>query len=153
MLTPSQVIKLLNLKPLPKEGGYYKETYRSAGSEITAIYYLLTPDAFSAMHRLPSDEIYHFYLGEPVEMLLLYPDGSGNIVRLGPDIANGMNLQFTVPAGTWHGSKLMNGGTFTLLGTVMAPGFQFRDYEPGKREELIAKYPQFQESIKKLTRD
>jgi predicted cupin superfamily sugar epimerase len=152
MLTVDQIIQLLNLKPLPEEGGYYRETYRPAGSKATAIYYLLAPDAFSAMHRLPADEIYHFYLGDPVEILLLSPDKSGRIITLGSDIANGMVLQFVVPAGTWHGSRLHDGGKFALMGTTMSPGFEFAMYEAGKRKELAEEYPQFSGKIKALTR-
>jgi predicted cupin superfamily sugar epimerase len=152
MLTVSQIIELLNLKPLPEEGGYYRETYRAAGSKATAIYYLLAPDSFSAMHRLPTDEIYHFYLGDPVEILVLSPDKSGKIVMLGSDIANGMIPQFVVPAGTWHGSRLHDGGKFALMGTTMSPGFEFSMYEAGKRYQLVRQYPQFADMIKALTR-
>jgi uncharacterized protein len=151
MLTVSQIIELLNLKPLPEEGGYYRETYRAAGSKATAIYYLLTPDSFSAMHRLPADEIYHFYLGDPVEILVLSADKSGKNVMLGSDIANGMIPQFVVPAGTWHGSRLLDGGKFALLGTTMSPGFEFSMYEAGKRNKLAEEYPLFSEKIKALT--
>ncbi len=104
MLTAEQIITLLKLKPHPKEGGYFIETYRSSEAIPektlpnryrgmrpfgTAIYYLLTPETFSAMHRLNSDEIFHFYLGDPVEMLQLLPDGTGRTLILGSDFLNG----------------------------------------------------------------
>ncbi len=106
MITAEQIKRRLNLKPHPEEGGYYRETYRSdehipanvlpdrykgERSFATAIYYLLTPDTFSAMHRLPTDEIFHFYMGDPVEMLQLIPDGSGRVITLGSDIVKGMH--------------------------------------------------------------
>ena len=115
MITAGEIESLLNLKPHPEEGGYFVETYRShqhipkdalpesyEGERLlaTAIYYLLTPDTFSAMHRLPTDEIFHFYLGDPVEELQLLPDGSGRVIILGPDILNGMHTQVIVMRGS-----------------------------------------------------
>jgi predicted cupin superfamily sugar epimerase len=166
MLTADSVKSLLNLKPHPEEGGFFKETYRSPHtlskdmlpdeyeekrSLATAIYYLLTSDTFSALHRLPADELFHFYLGDPVEMLQLFPDGSGKTITLGPDITNGMQLQGLVRKGVWQGSRLCPGGQFALLGTTMSPGFESDDYEPGEREKLIAEYPQFEDLIRVLT--
>ena len=166
-LTAEQVRESLKLEPHPIEGGYFVETYRSAQklpasalpgtyrgerALATAIFYLLTPDTFSAMHRLPTDEIFHFYLGDPVEMLQLAPDGAGRTIVLGQDIAAGMLLQHVVPAGTWQGSRLAPGGKFALLGTTMAPGFDPRDYESGRREELSARYPVYAPLIGRLSR-
>ena len=166
MLTADKIKSLLNLKPHPEEGGFFKETYRSPHtlskgmlpdeyekkrSLATAIYYLLTPDTFSALHRLPADELFHFYLGDPVEMLQLLPDGSGKTITLGPDITNGMQLQGLVRKGVWQGSRLCAGGRFALLGTTMSPGFESDDYEPGERKKLIADYPQFEDLIRALT--
>jgi uncharacterized protein len=159
MLTAQNLIELLRLEPLPREGGYYRETYcsgmrlpcgggeRSAG---TAIYYLLTADTFSALHRLPLDEVYHFYLGSPVELLLLKP-GGGRVVTLGSDLRAGQVPQFVVPAGSWQGSCLAAGGDFALLGTTVAPGFEFSDYEAGDRGRLVAEYPDFADRIRRLT--
>jgi predicted cupin superfamily sugar epimerase len=167
MITAEKIKSLLNLTPHPEEGGYFVETYRSQyhipkdalpeGYKderlfATAIYYLLTPDTFSAMHRLPTDEIFHFYLGDPVEMLQLLPDGSGNIITLGSDIIQGMHLQITVKKGIWQGSRLLPGGRFALLGTTMSPGFERADYESGKRDVLIKSYPRFRDLISALTR-
>ena len=157
-MTAFEVITALNLRPLPREGGYYRETYRSAESHpvhqrnlCTAIYYLLTPDSFSALHRLPCDEIFHFYAGDPVSMLQLRPDGSGRIVTLGPDVRAGQEPQVIVAAGVWQGSWLPFGGAFALLGTTMAPGFDFADYEAGDRAKLTLGYPAFAELIDRLT--
>jgi predicted cupin superfamily sugar epimerase len=167
MLTAKQVQELLKLRPLPVEGGYFQETYRSkctlaqqslpvgyAGERAisTAIYYMLTPDTFSAIHRLKGDEVYHFYLGDPVEMLLLKPDGTGEAVLLGQDIASGMRLQHVVPGGVWQGSRLAPGGNFALMGATMSPGFDLADFERGKRDELSARYPAYAALVAMLTR-
>ena len=167
MITADQIKSLLSLKPHPEEGGYFVEAYRSderfaqtalparykgGRSFGTCIYYLLTPDTFSAMHRLASDEIFHFYLGDPVEMLQLFPDGSGKILTLGPDILNGMHPQVVVPRGVWQGSRLIPGGRLALLGCTVAPGFDYADYENAERETLLVSYPEFGELIVALTR-
>jgi predicted cupin superfamily sugar epimerase len=159
--------QLLGLKPLPSEGGYYAESYRSTErlprewlpqrytserSFGTAIYFLLTPDTFSAMHRLVSDEVYHFYLGDPVEFLCLREDGSGEIFTIGTDLDHGMRPQIAVPRGTWQGSRLRPGGEFALLGTTVAPGFEFADFELASRADLLQRYPSYAEMILKLTR-
>lgn len=164
MTTAEEIIAMLGLQPHPKEGGYFRETYRSADllsdlparyrgprSASTAIYYLLTPRSFSAMHRVASDEGFHFYLGSPVQMLQLFPDGQGKIVTLGNDLKSGQSPQVIVPASVWQGSKLAPGGDFALLGTTVAPGFEYVDYESGKRVELIQQYPQFEKMIRELT--
>ncbi len=167
MLTAQQVIEILNLKPHPAEGGYFSEYYRctenitksalperyhSERSMSTAIYYMLTPDSFSAMHVLESDEIFHYYLGDPVEILLLYPDGTGEVKTLGQDILNGMQLQVVVPKGVWQGSRLKSGGNFALMATTVAPGFDYADFKDGNREELIREYPSYKELITALSR-
>ncbi len=168
MLTAEEIISALHLRPHPNEGGYYVETYRSSEeigenslppryqgkrSISTAIYYLLTPESFSSMHRLHTDEIFHFYLGDAVEMLQLQPDGSGKVVRLGSNILGGESPQVMVPRGVWQGSRLVAGGRFALLGTTVAPGFEFSDYETGRRNELLTAYPAYAELIVALTRE
>ncbi len=151
MLGADDLIRLLGLKPLPGEGGYFAETYRSAyvvpspartgsRSAATAIFYLLTPESHSALHRLQGDEVYHFYLGDPVRMLNLHPGGSGEELLLGPDLASGHRLQHVVPGGVWQGSRLQPGGRYALMGTTMAPGFDPRDYEPASRDALLASH-------------
>jgi hypothetical protein len=164
------LISQLELQPLPGEGGRFAETYRSAeiipGAALperyggndrtlgTAIYYLLTDEAesYTALHRLRGDEIYHFYLGDAVEMLLLFADGSNQRVCLGQDLAAGERVQFVVPAGVWQGSRLQLGGSYALLGTTMAPGFDPEDFELGGRAELMERYPAERECIRSLTR-
>jgi predicted cupin superfamily sugar epimerase len=168
-LTAEEVIELLQLEPLPIEGGYYHMTYRAdetldavslperyGGPRATggAIYYLLHGDHFSALHRLLTDEVYHFYLGQPVEMLLLYPDGHDEVVRLGPDLAAGERVQMVVPRGVWQGTRLTDRADgFALMGTTMAPAYEQADFELGDREALIAAWPQRAEQIRTLTRE
>jgi predicted cupin superfamily sugar epimerase len=159
--------KTLGLIPLPQEGGFYAESYRSAetlhperlfsrfGTErslATAIYFLLTRDSFSALHRLASDEVWHFYLGDPVEMLQLNADGAGRTVVLGTDLSRGMRPQAIVPRGVWQGARLLSGGNLALLGATVSPGFEFADFELASRDTLLAAYPQFARQIETLTR-
>lgn len=158
MLTVEALRALLGLMPHPVEGGYFVETYRSAdrlpaGRPVsTAIYYLLTPDTFSAIHRLASDEVFHFYLGDPVEMLLLWPDGSHRIEVIGTALASGERPQLVVPRGVWQGARLRAGGRFALLGTTVAPGFDYADYETGSRPTLVRTHPAAAQLITALTR-
>jgi predicted cupin superfamily sugar epimerase len=166
MLTADEIIQRLDLVPHPHEGGYFRETYRSRQtipaktltksysgdrSVSTAIYFLLTPATFSEMHRIPTDEVFHFYLGDPVEMLQLQSDGRGEILRLGCNLAADEQPQAVVPGGVWQGARLAPGGQFALLGTTVAPGFEFADYTSGQREQLIATHPEFMELITALT--
>jgi uncharacterized protein len=159
--------QILDLKPLPGEGGFYAESYRSEETLAagclpgryaadrcfgTSIYFLLTAETFSALHRLASDEVYHFYLGDPVELLCLREDGSGEIFAIGTDLDAGMRPQIAVPRGVWQGSRLRPGGKFALLGTTVAPGFEFADCELANRAALSQHYPNFAGMIEKLTR-
>ncbi|NQY79903.1 MAG: cupin domain-containing protein [Candidatus Caenarcaniphilales bacterium] len=163
-----ELIKHLNLKPHPEEGGFYYETYRSEEfltkdamnwseysgdrSYATAIYYLLTPETFSEMHILPTDEMFHFYYGDPIEMLQLLPDGSGKTIKIGRDFKAGMYPQVLIPKGVWQGSRLIPGGEFALIGATMSPGFHFDDYRGGTRKELTEQYPDFKDLIEVLTK-
>lgn len=160
------IVRALGLVPLPQEGGLYAETYRSArilpafaaGPEqtgprvcATAIYYLVTPSRFSALHRVTSTEIFHFYLGDPVCMLQLHPDNSASTHVIGTDILSGARPQVVVPRRVWQGTRLAPGGRFALLGCTVSPGFDFADYEHGDRAELIRQYPAWAEEIAALT--
>jgi predicted cupin superfamily sugar epimerase len=155
------------MRPLPQEGGFYVETYRCrekiaqvrlparyAGgrSFSTAILYLLTPDTFSALHRVKSDELFHFYLGAPVTMLQLHPDGSSEVITLGQDVLRGQRVQVTVPRDSWQGCFLNKGGKFALMGTTVSPGFEADDFEPARRQDLLKRYPGQQSLIIQLTR-
>lgn len=157
----------LNLSPLTFEGGYFRETYRSSvdiptdhlperygsrRSAGTAIYYLLDTTTFSGLHRLKSDETYHFYQGDPVQMLLLPPTGSARTLTLGSDLLQGHEPQFTVPAGVWQGSRLIPGGKVALMGTTMSPGFDRDDFESATGVNLAARYPEHAALITALTR-
>lgn len=167
VLSADEVKALLSLRPLPEEGGFFARTYlgaplpcdalmgryRGERPIATAIYYLLTRDEVSALHRLPGDELFHFYLGDAVEQLRLFPDGSGRVVTIGPDLAAGERPQALVPGGVWQGARLSAGGRhgYALLGTTMSPGFSFADYEAGARDALVAAYPASRGWIEALT--
>ena len=166
-MNAAKLKSLLNLVPLSIEGGYFFETYRSSemisqeclpsrysGSRYfgTCIYYLLEPNTFSEIHRLAADEIFHFYLGDPVEMLQLWPDGSGKRVLIGTDLEGGMTPQVVVPHGVWQGARLVAGGEFALLGCTVSPGFEYADYESGSRKLLSEAYPDHRDMICALTR-
>lgn len=165
-LSVQEVIDSLSLIPHPEEGGFFVETHRSDEKVATdalpsrydgerchgtAIYYLLTPETYSHMHRLKSDEIFHFYLGDPCEMTQLHPDGSGEVVTLGSDLAAGQRPQVIVPRHSWQGMRLLPGGSFGLMGCTVAPGFEFVDYDHGTRDALLEQYPDFSEQIIRLT--
>jgi len=169
MSTAQQLIAHFQLEALPVEGGLFRQTYRAADTVETvttsarynpnkpagtAILALFTdqPDSFSAMHRLASDEIWHFYLGDPIDMLLLHPKGVSQQVTLGPDVLHSQYVQLVVRRGVWMGARLRLGGAYALFGNTMAPGFTSADYEGGEREALIAQYPQEAPLITRLTR-
>ena len=151
-----KIIEKLHLVPLPQEGGLVCQTYissRKIGEECagTAIYYLLDGQSFSHLHLLTGDELYHFYLGDPVELVELMPDGTFAVTVLGQDILAGQEVQHLVPAGNWQGSHLKEGGKWALLGTTMWPGYTDECYTHGNREALLAGYPGAAEQIIRLT--
>ncbi|MGA2171569.1 MAG: cupin domain-containing protein [Sedimentisphaerales bacterium] len=165
-MTAEQIIEFFKMKPLPDEGGWFVETYRAAEqikkaalpaglsgdrNISTAILYLLTANTVSLLHRLKSDEIFHFYLGNPVTMLQLYPDGRSEIITLGQDILNGQKVQVIIPKGAWQGAFIKDGGRFALMGCTVAPGFDYADYEQADRIQLVSKYPKHKEMITRLT--
>ena len=162
-----QIIKKLGLVSLPEEGGFYFESYRSnieveadlSGSGTkekrkasTCIYYLITPNDFSALHKVKSDEIFHFYLGDPVEMFQVDDEGSRKVL-IGSDVLNGQTPQVIVPAGMWQGTRLKEGGQFALMGTTVSPGFEFVDFELASREEMLKRFPDKREDVLKYTRE
>jgi hypothetical protein len=165
-MTADEIIRRLKLQPHPRENGFFAETYRAddkvswdalsgrydgTRSYSTAIYFLLKQGAFSEMHRLRSDEVFHFYLGAAAELLLLHSNGTGELTRLGSGLDAGERPQIVAPRGTWQGIR--STGDFTLMGTTVAPGFEYSDYGSGSREELVAQYPQFADLIRQLTRE
>ena len=179
-MTADQVKHLLQLEPHPREGGWFVQTSRSeavlpasvfADSSDparydgprrlwTSIYYLLEPETFSAVHRLGSDEVFHHYAGGAVEMLQLFPGGDVERVVLGRDLGAGERPQIVVSRGVWQGSRLVSQAgaiaaeeTWALLGCTVSPGFEYADYEPGIRSELLAGWPAATTLIKALTRE
>ncbi len=148
---PRQAAELaaaLELAPLPHEGGLYRQSYQDEHS--TAIYYLLADGDFSALHLLDAVEVYHWYAGDPLRLLLLFPDGSVAEPLLGPDVAAGQRPQIVVPAGVWQGSD--SAGAWSLVGTTMAPGFTWDGFELGDGAELAARFPEAAERIARLVR-
>ena len=160
-MTADQIKQLLKLDPHPIEGGHFRQTWaaranldltRGTRSLGTAIYYLLERGQFSEMHLLDSDEMFHFYLGDPVEMLQLYPDGSSKVIVLGHDLLAGQQVQVLVPAGVWQGTQLIGEGKVALFGCTVVPGFDYADYRNASFKELSAKWPDQKERIGALTR-
>jgi predicted cupin superfamily sugar epimerase len=159
-------IDKLNLIAHP-EGGFYCETYRSqlsiakaalppefTGSRLvsTAIYFLLEGENFSAFHRLHSDELWHFHTGGTIVVHVIEPGGAHSEIHLGSDPDVGEVFQAVVRAGSWFASKVRHPKAFALAGCTVAPGFNFADFELGKRSELVKLYPQHRELIEQFTR-
>ncbi|HEV7351241.1 cupin domain-containing protein [Telluribacter sp.] len=167
MKPASYWVEKYNMQAHP-EGGYFAETYRSAEtiphaalpgrfgggrSFSTGIYFLLENHHFSALHRIQSDELWHFYTGDPLEVFVIYPeDGRLETIRLGAEPERGEVFQAMVPAGTWFGSRPGSGSTYSLVGCTVAPGFDFADFELAERRQLLARFPQHRELIEALTR-
>ncbi|TAE72967.1 MAG: cupin domain-containing protein [Bacteroidetes bacterium] len=155
-----QLVQTFQLLPHP-EGGFYKETYRSEAQILienqprnisTGIYFLLTSDIFSAFHRIKSDEMWHFYDGTCVEILYFTPEKTLKIIKLGNNFEEGQHFQAVVPANCWFASYVPAQQSFGLVGCTVAYGFDFRDFEMAKREDLQKEFPDFKEIIEKFTR-
>jgi hypothetical protein len=159
-------IEKLMLEPHP-EGGYFRQTYRSdvmiasealppgftgARAASTAIYFLLHGKNFSAFHRLRSDEVWHFYAGQPVVVHVIRPNGEYCSILLGNEMDGGQVPQAVVAAGCWFASHVADWKSFAVAGCTVAPGFDFEDFEMAKREELGRAYPQHRELVQRLTR-
>lgn len=164
MITAKELIERYNLKAHP-EGGHYLQTYystetipagalpgRFGGDRCfsTAIYFLLAGKQFSAFHRIKSDELWHFYNGVGLHIYVLHPDGKGEVLKLGADLANGYSFQQVVPAGCWFASRPVKEDGFSFVGCTVAPGFDFVDFEMAKKDELIKQYPQYEDWIEIL---
>lgn len=153
-LSAEEVIELFELQPLEGEGGFFRQTWIHEGNRGeepvgTCILYLVTPKSFSALHRLVHDEIFHFYLGDPCEAVMVSPEGRLQEATLGQDVRAGMRVQHIVPAGTWQGTRLLPGGSWTLLGTTMAPGFHPAGFELATPRTLES----FSEDVASRVRD
>ncbi len=160
-------IEKLGLEKHP-EGGFFRETYRSAGnipesvlpgdrpgarSFSTAIYYLLDGHDFSAFHRIRSDELWHFYAGSRLNIHVIDPQGDYQLIGLGDNPENGETFQAAVMAGCWFGAELADNQSFALVGCTVAPGFDYWDFEMADRTELLDRFPLHSEIINKLTRE
>jgi predicted cupin superfamily sugar epimerase len=158
----ADIVRQLRLQPHP-EGGYFRETYRAtetiaangldrryggARSTSTAIYYLLEAGQRSALHRLRSDEIFHFYAGDPLTIVEIAPDGRLTETLLGADLAGGAIPQHVIPAGTWFGA--VPTGRFSLVGCTVAPGFDFADFELAETAALLRAFPRHETWIRRL---
>ncbi|TVP75699.1 MAG: cupin domain-containing protein [Puniceicoccaceae bacterium] len=155
---------------IPDEGAWYQSVYRSplelslpqgAANSVSyrrraasSIYALISRDQFSALHRLKSDEIWHFYTGDAIELLRLYPNGTAELTILGGDILDGQEPQVVISAGTWMGARPMSDSSeaYSFFGCTSTPGFEYEDYEAGYRLTLQTAYPAYAELIAALTR-
>lgn len=158
-------ISHLSLQPHP-EGGFYRETYRAAESIhqgclperftgarsfCTAIFYLLQAGDFSGFHRIRSDEVWHFYCGDPLELHVVQ-GAEYRLVTLGLRVDLGQSPQYVVPQGAWFASRPVAGGAYSLLGCTVSPGFDFADFEMGRAEDVFRECPQHLSSLAELCR-
>jgi hypothetical protein len=161
-----ELITKLKLSPHP-EGGFYKETYRSEGeiseeslgekytgsrNHATSIYFLLTSDTFSAFHRIRQDEIWHFYVGSPLHLHVINPEGEYSQTIVGNDVLNNHTPQIVVTGGSWFAANVIDENSYSLVGCTVSPGFDFLDFDLAKRKELINTFPQHNKIITDLTR-
>jgi len=166
MLSKEEIIRKLDLLAHP-EGGYFKEVYRSSGSVgpealpkefasqrnfATSIYFLLEHGNFSAFHKINQDETWHFYLGSPIRIHMISPDGKYSSVVIGQDLANDVFPQYTVSGHVWFAAEVLEPGGFGLVGCTVAPGFDFDDFVLAEFDALVAKFPDHQEVIRRFTR-
>ncbi|MCP4045635.1 MAG: cupin domain-containing protein [Gammaproteobacteria bacterium] len=152
------LIEHYNLEPLPVEQTLFVRTYRSScefgggkpcGTAIIALY-CDEPRSVSLFHKLPVDEVWHFYGGDPLRLVLLYPDGSSKDVIMGNDLPKGHHVQFVVPAGVWQAGHMLAGGIYSLYGCTLAPGFTDDMFEGGTRDQLVDIYPDRLDDINML---
>lgn len=143
------LIERYRLEPLPVEGTLFAQTYRSAlelqpgrplGTAMIGLY-CEQPLSQSRFHRLTVDELWHFYAGDPLRLVVLRGDGSSEDVILGPDPLRGHRSQYLVPAGVWQAAHLIPGGLYSLYGCTLAPGYAPDLFEAGMRAALLSAYP------------
>lgn len=153
------LVRRFSLLPHP-EGGFFRESYRSpealslprgSRSASTAIYFLLPEGSVSKLHRIQSDEVWHFYLGGPLRLTELHPDGGRREVVLGQDVKKGQLLQHVVSAGVWFGAAPEKGSAYSFVGCTVAPGFDFADFELAVRAELVKRFPLQRAAVERLT--
>jgi uncharacterized protein len=158
--TLDELRRLWQLTTMPQEDVLFTPTYESAGRGpdgkplSTAMIAVFTdaPGSFSDMHRLPTDELWHFYLGDPIELLLLHPSGADELVVLGTDVLAGQRVQALAPAGSWMGARLRPGGEYGVYGNTMAPGFVPSDFELADLADLTRRWPHRGDLVTALTR-
>lgn len=140
MPTAEEIIAALDLQPLEGEGGFFRRSYtlpsESGPPRATAIFYLMTPESFSALHRLYTDEVFHFYLGDPCVQIVINREGEVETTILGSDVLAGQQVQTAVPKDLWQGTKLLDGGKWALLGTTMTPGFHEDGFQLATADDL-----------------
>lgn len=156
------LVQHFNMLPHP-EGGYYRETYRSNSityfndlqgkrNNSTGIYFLIEKENFSAFHKIKSDEMWHFYHGDALEVIELHQNGELIKTRIGNNLNQGETFQYTVKANTWFASRVYQNGQFSFVGCTVCPGFDFADFELANQKTLLSEFPQHAEIIKELTR-
>lgn len=160
MTEKDTIIDTFHLSPHP-EGGYYRETYRSDKTVTTesgkvrpagtAIYYLLAEGECSHWHRVGSDELWHFYRGEPLMLEIIEPEGNYGGYRLSDDITSGDDIQKLVAAGCWQ--RAYSTGEYSLVGCTVCPGFDFDDFEMVKADRLADRFPGLEDRIRRAPFD
>ena len=153
----ADIVRRLDLQPLPHEGGWFRPTTpaspaRAAAPGFSAILAMFTPDQFSALHQLAQDELWLFHAGDPLDLLLLFPDGRGDTRILGAAPGSEPALQQIVPGGVWQGARVRRGGRWTLVSCVVVPAFSWDHFALGTRGLLTRAYPAWSEEINALTR-
>jgi predicted cupin superfamily sugar epimerase/GNAT superfamily N-acetyltransferase len=145
-----QLIDLYRMIPMEEEGTLYHQSYRDKGSTAIIGLYSQTPLSYSRFHKLDSDEVWHFYSGDPFRLILLYPDGSTGEVIMGSDPLKGETIQYTVPAGVWQAGEIVPGGQYSLYGCTMSPGFERSQFTGGEESYLLQLCPERKEDIIRL---
>ena len=165
-LTAKDLQDRLGLVPLPGEGGLYAEVHRSAErigraglpkrfpgdrALCTVIYYMLPGDAKSLLHRIKGEELWHFLMGDPFTLVEIAPDGAVTKTAIGSDLRAGQKLIHAVKPGVWFGCLPREGSDYALASCTVAPGFEFEDFEMGRRDELLRLFPHARDEILLLT--
>lgn len=167
-LSAAEIVRHLDLKPLPVEGGFYRVTYtsdlqlpasvlppsiRSERPAKSVIFYLLTADMKSRLHRLEIDEMWHFYMGDSVDLHVFGTEFDYTKVTLGHDVLDGQTVQAVVPAHSWFGARLQRGGRWALMACSLAPAYSDEDFslpDDAEFDSLLARYPSKQHLLNEL---
>jgi predicted cupin superfamily sugar epimerase len=152
--TAKILVERFGMTPLPVEATFFAQTYTSGGEAPVGTaglgLFCEDPPSRSLFHRLDFDEIWHFYAGDPLRLVLLHPDGSDEEVFLGGDVLRGEQVQFVIPAGTWMAGEVAPGGSWSLFGCTMAPGFTPGCFEGGLVPDLLRSHPGRRADIERL---